>query len=258
MPSPKHPPVVFLALVSFCFLWLTGCHCPPDESAGEWYLDRSLTRQMPYQGNERLLFVNGQGDSSTFRSYLGIVEDSVKLNVAQLCAKDLFDVQHLFYHSNQYSIQFLADNDDAKQFELSWRLLPIDTAGDMSVPSQVVGYMTLDAWVMDFGLKVIFDDFGEPLPPEAEYYQHGIYVPDTVLVGQRFTDVYLTEDQSEKQTAIFYQPQQGLIGFRDQAGATWVLEQREGDRLELGKRIQRADEEAAQWWGELFSQNHLK
>lgn len=216
---------------------LASCSCPEDTPIGDLYLDTDITSQIPYQGDEVIQFVNGRGDTLDLQSFQGLEEDSVQLNVAQFCAKDLFDVQHLFYFSNQISITFQASSDPEKVMALRWSLLPIDTTDDATIPAHVVGYMTVDSWLMDYGMKLIIDDRGAPLPETARYYQNGHYVSDTILAGRPFQDIYCTTGGARGQRAsVFYQPQRGIVAWQETNGDVWLITDHHARSFHLGQR----------------------
>jgi hypothetical protein len=222
----------------FCllpFFLITACGCPDDVPLGDLFLDADMRTHISYQGDETLLFVNQSGDTLLFQSYQGLEEDSIHLNVAQQCAKDLFDVQHLFYHSNEFSIRFENLQDPGKAMTLRWHLVPIDTAGDPAVPAHLVGYMTVDSWVMDYGMKVIVDDRGAVLPPEAAYYQHARLVADTTLGNRSFQGLYYTQGGSQSgESSIFYHPRRGVVALQEANGPLWVLDTHPSPSFQLG------------------------
>jgi hypothetical protein len=217
-------------------LYLGGCKCPPDTALGDLFLDATIVDQIPYRGDEVLFFANQEGDTMRFSSFEGIQEDSVHLNVAQQCAHDLFDVQHLFYHSNQYEIRFQDRQNPAHYLTLRWNMVPIDTAGDASVPAHLVGYMTLDSWLMDYGMKLIIDTRGVPLPPEAAYYQNADFISDTTLGNHTFQNVYYVRGGKKDHLAIiFFKPRRGVIAFQEENGQLWILDDRPHRSFNLGQ-----------------------
>lgn len=217
-------------------LYLGGCKCPPDTALGDLFLDETIIDQIPYRGDEVLFFANQAGDTMRFFSFEGIQEDSVHLNVAQQCANDLFDVQHLFYHSNQYQIRYQDRQNPEHFLELRWNMVPIDTSGDPGVPAHLVGYMTLDSWLMDYGMKLIIDTRGVPLPPEAAYYQNADFVSDTTLGNRAFQNVYYVDSGNKEQMAtIFFKPRSGIIAFQEQNGQLWTIDNHPHRSFNLGQ-----------------------
>lgn len=228
--------IAWVSLLLLCLL--VGCGCPDDTPLGDLFLDDNMRAQVPYRGDEVLQFVSDGGDTLLLQSVTGLEEDSIHLNVAQQCAEDLFDVQHLFYHSNQWRLHFESRQDPAKYLTLEWRLVPIDTAGDAAVPAHLVGYLTVDSWLMDYGMKLIVDDRGTVLPPEATYYQHASYVADTTLGTRQFEALYMTKGgDGHPYASIFYQPQRGVVAMQEASGPLWLLDDRPTRSLYLGEGI---------------------
>jgi len=224
----------WISFVLFVCLGSISCDkaCPEDINLGNIPLMEPSLKSIPYEEGEIIQFNNSMNDTLVYElSSLGNHETSTFLG--ELC-KSKETNSLLYANSTLYSAKLvlidlggIPNLGTVVNFDLGVRLRnlnrnhPLDTllVDILDICSTTERSFTVGAKTPYNRLEVLINP--RNLTDEIiNDYDQATYLDEIVLNGQTFLAVYQQGNTSKK---IYYNLEQGIIGFEDENGTLWVI-----------------------------------
>ena len=214
---------IFLGVVLFASCGGCGDVCPPDEKVGELDLDQEVLDFIPYDGTERLVFKNQNGDSLLLFSDNGKEVSQDRLCIKEICTEPEIKGETTceYFESESHRFIFRNDEQDAlmdflvfselirsntelfrQSIRLSWNFKStLFATGERVlkiIPDTPVGDDEID-------IQVEFEEIGA-----------------IELNGKTYSDVFKADDLVMD---LYFNISEGLVGF-ETADEVWNLENR--------------------------------
>lgn len=207
-------------------LFLCSCKknvCPPDKKLGDLALRAETLGYNPYDGNEKLIFKNTQGDSLTLLAPAG-----KKVTFDQLCIKNICTEPKIkgnstceYYDSETHRLIFKDDDQTTLIDILFYTKVYEEDSQDfyslMRISFSKVNYITQASKITDIQFV------GNFIESETGISQFFLVKNSIALNGKEYSDVLAAEADDSK---IYYSKEQGVVGFQTPE-TTWNL-----DRIE--------------------------
>ena len=224
---------LLLTLVFLTFL-LPNCNdCPPNVYLGRVPLSEATKSEIIYTDAKVAIFKNGEGDLLPMKiSNFNQIQLSEGLIVGQTCssAGDNTQIKGDF----EYVSGELTWPDSAFNFE--WALdigllygfqvvdhSPDTVFADVANVYSVLRNQNTPGPMPSYGYLIKVTSGRGNLDDRIEQLNEYTFLPDTVMLGRRFENIYRPVDNR----LIYYSPGKGVVAFHDGLGELWVLERME-------------------------------
>ncbi|MEM6263094.1 MAG: hypothetical protein AAGI38_11345 [Bacteroidota bacterium] len=213
-----------LLFTTLSLVLVIGCECGPSTKLGEIDLAPVSREMVPYTGTETLVFIDQDSMMHQLRSLTGWEEKEVNMQVRVQCEEGFLDVQADYYKTQIAEISFIDASGGpafycalSTFFEDAPNLDDIAIYDDLNVYSGLLGNYYGDISILASEQQGVVSS-----AHKEEVLQHSLFIGDTTLYNRNFQEVYQTINGGER--AIFYNRYEGVVAFKIDEEAFWVLD----------------------------------
>lgn len=215
------PLPLLLALSISATLFGIACNCPPDEEIGQLGLSEAALDFLPYDGTERLRFLNANGQALAFNAPRGEEAGTDQLCVNIICTEARFNSpSSCEYFLTDHRRYIFVSEDNERLLDIAvftglyeWETEKFFDAVQVSYSS---GAPSIQAGQV---IEKRFD--GNLIPEETSITNLMQLQPMVDLNGTTYTDVYRFEQDN---LGFYLQPGKGIIALKENS-QVWVLEE---------------------------------